>query len=192
MPATQVDYSVGNAEQNQKPGWRNYSQARQAPPLWINAWWRISNTEPVYAKLPARTNLWSTLRVRCKPSGLVVNRQSWMKKIVHAKCSPHPPGSGQYVPISDAIPQCRKDQCRENYGPDNAHGLSAQRPGSGDGERRTLLTRQIAFEPLPASVLFGRGCGGRLLMLASGQQAVLLGKEGRMRGSPQLMASSRR
>lgn len=29
-----------------------------------------------------------------------------------------------------------------------------QRLGSGDGERKTLLTRQIAFEPLPASVLF--------------------------------------
>ena len=32
-----------------------------------------------------------------------------------------------------------------------------QRFGSGDGERKTLLTRQIAFEPLPASVLFGLG-----------------------------------
>jgi hypothetical protein len=29
-----------------------------------------------------------------------------------------------------------------------------ERFGSGDGERKTLLTRQIAFEPLPASVLF--------------------------------------
>jgi hypothetical protein len=28
-----------------------------------------------------------------------------------------------------------------------------ERLGSGDGERETLLTRQIAFEPLPASVL---------------------------------------
>jgi hypothetical protein len=36
-----------------------------------------------------------------------------------------------------------------------------ERCGSGDGERKTLLTRQIAFEPLPASVLFGLGglCG---------------------------------
>ena len=32
-----------------------------------------------------------------------------------------------------------------------------ERFGSGDGERNTLLTRQIAFEPLPASVLFGLG-----------------------------------
>ena len=32
-----------------------------------------------------------------------------------------------------------------------------ERLGSGDGERKTLLTRQIAFEPLPASVLFGLG-----------------------------------
>jgi predicted permease len=31
----------------------------------------------------------------------------------------------------------------------------AERLGSGDGERRTLLSRQIACEPLPASVLFG-------------------------------------
>jgi hypothetical protein len=30
----------------------------------------------------------------------------------------------------------------------------AERLGSGGGERKTLLTRQIAFEPLPASVLF--------------------------------------
>jgi hypothetical protein len=29
-----------------------------------------------------------------------------------------------------------------------------ERLGSGDGERKTLLTRQIASEPLPASVLF--------------------------------------
>ena len=29
-----------------------------------------------------------------------------------------------------------------------------ERFGSGDGEREALLTRQIAFEPLPASVLF--------------------------------------
>ena len=30
-----------------------------------------------------------------------------------------------------------------------------QRLGSGDGERKTLLTRQMPYEPLPASVLFG-------------------------------------
>jgi hypothetical protein len=34
------------------------------------------------------------------------------------------------------------------------HVAEAERFGSGDGERKTLLTRQIAFEPLPASVLF--------------------------------------
>ena len=43
------------------------------------------------------------------------------------------------------------------------HGaqLLGERFGSGDGERKTLLTRQIAFEPLPASVLFALGgsCG---------------------------------
>jgi hypothetical protein len=32
--------------------------------------------------------------------------------------------------------------------------LLAERFGSGDGEREASLTRQIAFEPLPASVLF--------------------------------------
>ena len=31
----------------------------------------------------------------------------------------------------------------------------SQRLGSSDGERKTLLIRQIASEPLPASVLFG-------------------------------------
>jgi len=39
-----------------------------------------------------------------------------------------------------------------------------ERFGSGDGERKTLLTRQIAFEPLPASVLFGLVRRLRLLM----------------------------
>jgi hypothetical protein len=40
--------------------------------------------------------------------------------------------------------------------------------GSGDGERKTLLTQQIAFEPLPASVLFALGwlwvCGGLVIL----------------------------
>ena len=42
-----------------------------------------------------------------------------------------------------------------------------QRLGSGDGERKTLLTRQIAFEPLPASVLFGLLFAGFLVMTAA-------------------------
>ena len=42
----------------------------------------------------------------------------------------------------------------------------AERFGSGDGERKTLLTRQIAFEPLPASVLFGPFSSGLALVLA--------------------------
>ena len=33
----------------------------------------------------------------------------------------------------------------------------AERPGSGDRGRKMLLTRLIAVEPLPASVLFGLG-----------------------------------
>ncbi len=32
-------------------------------------------------------------------------------------------------------------------------GFSGERLGSGDGERKTLLTRRMACEPLPASVL---------------------------------------
>ena len=39
------------------------------------------------------------------------------------------------------------------------HIFWAERFGSGDGERKTLMTRQIASEPLPASVLFALGCG---------------------------------
>jgi hypothetical protein len=31
----------------------------------------------------------------------------------------------------------------------------AERLGSGDGERKTWLTPQMPYEPLPASVLFG-------------------------------------
>jgi hypothetical protein len=43
----------------------------------------------------------------------------------------------------------------EHYGERRLHcGLTL---GSGDGERKTLLTRQIAFEPLPASVWFALG-----------------------------------
>ena len=42
-----------------------------------------------------------------------------------------------------------------------------ERLGSGDGESKTLLTRQIAFEPLPASVLFGFDCGKILIILLS-------------------------
>jgi hypothetical protein len=34
-----------------------------------------------------------------------------------------------------------------------AHAQSALGFGSGDGERKTLLTRQMPYEPLPASVL---------------------------------------
>jgi len=39
----------------------------------------------------------------------------------------------------------------------------AERCGSGDGERETSMTRQIAFEPLPASVLFGLGVASGLM-----------------------------
>ena len=34
----------------------------------------------------------------------------------------------------------------------------AERFGSGDGEREASMTRQMPFEPLPASVLFGLVC----------------------------------
>ena len=48
-----------------------------------------------------------------------------------------------------------------------------ERPGPGDGERKTLLIRQIAFEPLPASVLLG-DVGLRLGMGRNGQTYSLL------------------
>jgi hypothetical protein len=57
----------------------------------------------------------------------------------------------------------RDDQRNGNHGAQrkenqNGHlweGLDdAERFGSGDGERKTLLTRQMPYEPLPASVLF--------------------------------------
>ncbi len=40
--------------------------------------------------------------------------------------------------------------------------LGAQRHRSGTGERKTLLTRQIAFEPLPASVLLNEAASGEV------------------------------
>ena len=36
-------------------------------------------------------------------------------------------------------------------------GVAAWRLGSGDGERKASMTRQMPFEPLRASVLFGLG-----------------------------------
>ena len=45
-----------------------------------------------------------------------------------------------------------------------------ERFGSGDGERKTLLTRQIAFEPLPASVLFALGGSVNVFMAVNGIQ----------------------
>jgi hypothetical protein len=53
---------------------------------------------------------------------------------------------------------CVSDSSQHGYrGQVDGEGLCflAERFGSGDGERKTLLTRQIAPEPLPASVLFG-------------------------------------
>ena len=35
--------------------------------------------------------------------------------------------------------------------------LAAERFGSGDGEREASMTRQMPYEPLPASVLFALG-----------------------------------
>ena len=42
-----------------------------------------------------------------------------------------------------------------------------ERFGLGDGERTTLLTPQIAFEPLPASVLFALGGSSWLLIVGA-------------------------
>ncbi len=44
-----------------------------------------------------------------------------------------------------------------------------ERPGSGDGEREASITRQMPFEPLPASVLFALvGHFGIAMMNGSG------------------------
>jgi hypothetical protein len=43
------------------------------------------------------------------------------------------------------------------------HIFLAERLGSGDGERKTLLARQIAFEPLPASVLLNEAAAREAL-----------------------------
>ena len=47
---------------------------------------------------------------------------------------------------------------------DHRRRFVIERLESGDGERKTLLTRQVVFEPLPASVLFALVYGLRLLM----------------------------
>ena len=52
----------------------------------------------------------------------------------------------------------------KNYKNALIHGFVCQRLGSGDGERKTLLTRQMPHEPLPASVLFGVGVVRERLM----------------------------
>ncbi len=51
------------------------------------------------------------------------------------------------------------------------HSL-CERIGSGDGARKTLLTRQIASEPLPASVLFALVLAVVAVMTASGGRLV--------------------
>jgi hypothetical protein len=53
--------------------------------------------------------------------------------------------------------------------------ISHERLGSGDGERKTLLTRQIAFEPLPASVLFGVGWFVFVVMVGPAHAELRLG-----------------
>ena len=63
--------------------------------------------------------------------------------------------------------QVRKPSCLERPQTVVAARSEDERLGSGDGERKTLLTRQIAFEPLPASVLFVPD--GRFRVLVSGE-----------------------
>jgi|APTNR8051073442_1049403.scaffolds.fasta_scaffold15315_3 hypothetical protein len=60
------------------------------------------------------------------------------------------PVSTTAIASSKAAPQMG-----HRFGSISEVSIQAQRPGSGDGERKTLLTRQIAFVPLLASVLFG-------------------------------------
>ena len=69
----------------------------------------------------------------------------------------------------DALETCTPGDYSTGHGKE-LHWLG-ERLGSGDGERKTLLTRQIAFEPLPASVLFALGwpmdCSRVMLMIGS-------------------------
>jgi hypothetical protein len=44
------------------------------------------------------------------------------------------------------------ERLQEVWAPVRGSDFFCYRFGSGDGERKTLVTRQIAFEPLPASV----------------------------------------
>ncbi|SKB08857.1 hypothetical protein SAMN02745166_05045 [Prosthecobacter debontii] len=66
---------------------------------------------------------------------------------------------GESKPSGRYHGNAREDQAQQmGDGPFWFHGgliFLGERLGSGDGERKTLLTRQIAFEPLPASVSFG-------------------------------------
>lgn len=54
--------------------------------------------------------------------------------------------------------------------------MLAERPGSGDGEREALMTRQMPSEPLPASVLLGVSgriaIGGEKLFVALGADPI--------------------
>lgn len=59
-----------------------------------------------------------------------------------------------------------EQDAESGYDVEEAH-IFCERLGSGDGERKTLLTRQMAFEPLPASVLFGLG-GVSVLIVHTG------------------------
>ena len=49
-----------------------------------------------------------------------------------------------------------------------------QRLGSGDGEHKTKPTRQMSFEPLPASDLFAVGDGADLTLTRSSQGRIEL------------------
>jgi hypothetical protein len=49
---------------------------------------------------------------------------------------------------------------------DAACGSPYQRFGSGDGEREVPMTRQMPYDPLPASVLLPSGYGLKILNLS--------------------------
>ena len=51
--------------------------------------------------------------------------------------------------------------------------IFGERSGSGDGEREASMTRQMPFEPLPASVLFALGGSGGVVMVRSAVSVAL-------------------
>jgi len=52
-----------------------------------------------------------------------------------------------------------------------------ERLGSGDGEREALITRQMPYEPLPASVLLALGFWSEVDVIGKSKCGIRLGTE---------------